>query len=96
MNDTSVTRNYFENLVRALENGLSDVAAHGGTSRTVVSKSSGAGSSKSRPNKNKGTGSTAKSNGSRNIDDSGRWSCEHCTFANAKSATACQMCQHRR
>ncbi|GKV29065.1 hypothetical protein SLEP1_g38036 [Rubroshorea leprosula] len=26
---TSVTRNYFENLVRALENGLSDVDSHG-------------------------------------------------------------------
>lgn len=94
---TSVTRNYFENLVRALENGLSDVDAHGGTSRTGGSRSLGAGSSsKSRTSRNKGTAPTARSSGSRNIDDSDHWSCEYCTFANAKSATVCQMCQHRR
>ncbi|KAJ9546096.1 hypothetical protein OSB04_025803 [Centaurea solstitialis] len=91
---TSVTRNYFENLVRALENGLSDVDAHGGTSRTGGSRSLGAGSSKGRTSRSKGTAS--RSSGSRNIDDSGHWSCEYCTFANAKSATVCQMCQQRR
>lgn len=91
---TSVTRNYFENLVRALENGLSDVDAHGGTSRTGGSRSLGAGSSKGRTSRSKGT--AARSSGSRNIDDSGHWSCEYCTFANAKSATVCQMCQQRR
>ncbi|XP_076934844.1 putative E3 ubiquitin-protein ligase ARI8 isoform X1 [Bidens hawaiensis] len=92
---TSVTRNYFENLVRALENGLSDVDARGGPSRTSGSRSlGGAGSSKSRTNKNKGT-TPAPTARSRNIDDSGRWSCEYCTFANAKSAIVCQMCQHR-
>ncbi|KAI3783741.1 hypothetical protein L1987_42827 [Smallanthus sonchifolius] len=92
---TSVTRNYFENLVRALVNGLSDVDAHCGTSRTGGSRGLGVGSSKSRSssNRNKGTTPTARS---RNIDDSGHWSCEYCTFANAKSATACQMCQQRR
>lgn len=93
--NSSVTRNYFENLVRALENGLSDVDAHGGTSRTTGSRL-GAGSSKSRTSRTKGTASTAKSSGSRTIDDSAHWSCEHCTFANAKSATVCQMCQQRR
>jgi ariadne-1 len=34
-----VTRNCFENLVQALENGLSDVDSHGACSRTVSSKS---------------------------------------------------------
>ncbi|KAI3757071.1 hypothetical protein L6452_04604 [Arctium lappa] len=91
---TSVTRNYFENLVRALENGLSDVDAHGGTSRIGGSRSLGAGSSKGRTSRSKGT--SARSSGSRNIDDSVHWSCEYCTFANAKSATICQMCQQRR
>ncbi|XP_076928335.1 putative E3 ubiquitin-protein ligase ARI8 isoform X2 [Bidens hawaiensis] len=88
---TSVTRNYFENLVRALENGLSDVDARGGTSRTSGSRGSVAGSSKSGRNKG-----TAPASRSRNIDDPGHWSCEYCTFANAKSATVCQMCQQRR
>ncbi|KAI3906033.1 hypothetical protein MKW92_041988 [Papaver armeniacum] len=34
---TSVTRNYFENLVRALENGLSDVDSQGACSKTTSS-----------------------------------------------------------
>lgn len=34
----SVTKNYFENLVRALENGLADVDAHGACSKTTSSK----------------------------------------------------------
>lgn len=88
---TSVTRNYFENLVRALENGLSDVDGHGGSSRTGGARSLGAGSSKSRSSRSKGA---ARS--SRATDDSAHWSCEYCTFANAKSATVCQMCQQRR
>lgn len=91
---TSVTRNYFENLVRALENGLSDVDAYGGTSRTGGARTLGAGSSKSRGSRSKGA--ARSSSGSRATDDSGHWSCEYCTFANAKSATVCQMCQQRR
>ncbi|GKV27952.1 hypothetical protein SLEP1_g37062 [Rubroshorea leprosula] len=43
---TSVTRNYFENLVQALETGLSDVDSHGGCNRTDSSKNKGCGSSK--------------------------------------------------
>jgi ariadne-1 len=89
---TSVTRNYFENLVRALENGLSDVDSHGACSRTANSKSLGGTSSKGKAGKSKAT--TSKSN--RNIDDTGHWSCEHCTFANVRSAPVCQMCQQRR
>uniref|UniRef100_A0A6M2EJG5 RBR-type E3 ubiquitin transferase n=1 Tax=Populus davidiana TaxID=266767 RepID=A0A6M2EJG5_9ROSI len=92
---TSVTRNYFENLVRALENGLSDVNSHGTCSRTASSKSLGGGSSRAKASR--GKGSTSRSSGpSRNIDDPGHWSCEHCTFANIKPATICAMCQQRR
>ncbi|KAF9677000.1 hypothetical protein SADUNF_Sadunf08G0061800 [Salix dunnii] len=92
---TSVTRNYFENLVRALENGLSDVDSHGACSRMASSKSLGGGSSRARAGR--GKGSTSRSIGpSRNFDDPGHWSCEHCTFANIKPATICAMCQQRR
>ncbi|KAI5649050.1 hypothetical protein M9H77_35055 [Catharanthus roseus] len=91
---TSVTKNYFENLVRALENGLSDVDSHGASSRAASSKLLGGGSSKSRGSRGKGNGS--RSSNSRNIDDSGHWSCEYCTFANIRSATVCQMCQQHR
>ncbi|XP_021772292.1 probable E3 ubiquitin-protein ligase ARI8 isoform X1 [Chenopodium quinoa] len=90
---TSVTRNYFENLVRALENGLADVDSHGACSRTTSSKSLGGSRSKS----GRGRGTSSKSgSSSRNIDDSSHWSCEHCTFANVRSATICQMCHNRR
>ncbi|PQQ05802.1 putative E3 ubiquitin-protein ligase ARI8 [Prunus yedoensis var. nudiflora] len=88
---TSVTRNYFENLVRALENGLSDVDSHGACSRTASSKNLGGTSNKGRGGRGKATTSRSSSS-SRNIDDLGHWSCEHCTFANVKSATVCQMC----
>lgn len=89
----SVTRNYFENLVRALENGLADVDAHGACSRSTSSKSLGG--SKSRSGRGKGASSKSGSS-TRNIDDSSHWSCEHCTFANVRSATICQMCHNRR
>lgn len=90
---TSVTRNYFENLVRALENGLSDVDSHGACSKAGSSKSV-AGSSKAKSGRGKGS---SRSGGSgRNSDDSGSWACDHCTYLNNKSATTCHMChQHR-
>ncbi|GLT40928.1 hypothetical protein SLA2020_150240 [Shorea laevis] len=55
---TSVTRNYFENLVRALENGLSDVDSHG-SSGSGSSNNTGSGSGKGRGGK--GEGSTSRS-----------------------------------
>ncbi|OMO92793.1 Zinc finger, C6HC-type [Corchorus capsularis] len=71
---TSVTKNYFENLVRALENGLADVdsqaaaaaaAAAAACSRTSSSKSMG-GTSKGRVSRGKGS---FKSGGSsRNVE----------------------------
>lgn len=91
---TSVTRNYFENLVRALENGLSDVDSQGASSRAASSKHLGGASNKGRGSKGKAT--VSRSSNTRNIDDSGHWSCEYCTFANVKLATICQMCQQRR
>ncbi|KAE8681893.1 putative E3 ubiquitin-protein ligase ARI8 [Hibiscus syriacus] len=92
---TSVTRNYFENLVRALENGLSDVDSRGACSRMGSSKGMVGGSSRGRSGKGKGS-TSRPSCSNRNIDDSGHWSCEYCTFANVKSATFCVMCQQRR
>ncbi|KAK4480202.1 hypothetical protein RD792_013264 [Penstemon davidsonii] len=91
---TSVTKNYFENLVRALENGLADVDSHAACGRAGSSKNLGGGSTKGRSSRAKGT--TSRSSSSRTIDDSSHWSCEHCTFANVRSATICAMCQQRR
>ncbi|XP_010528636.1 PREDICTED: probable E3 ubiquitin-protein ligase ARI8 [Tarenaya hassleriana] len=86
---TSVTRNYFENLVRALENGLSDVGSHSACDRTT--------SLGSRSGKNKGPSSSrASSSSTRTNYDSTHWSCEHCTFANPRSVNICQMCERRR
>lgn len=65
---TSVTKNYFENLVRALENGLADVdsQAAAACSKTTSSKNTG-GTSKTRGGRGKGS---SKSGGSgRNVDD---------------------------
>ncbi|KAG8499913.1 hypothetical protein CXB51_006550 [Gossypium anomalum] len=64
----SVTKNYFENLVRALENGLADVdsQAAAACSKTTSSKNTG-GTSKTRGGRGKGS---SKSGGSgRNVDD---------------------------
>ncbi|XP_028084766.1 probable E3 ubiquitin-protein ligase ARI7 isoform X2 [Camellia sinensis] len=91
---TSVTRNYFENLVRALENGLSDVDSQGGCSKTANSKSGVAAAGKGKGGRGK---AASRSGGpSRNADDSGSWSCDQCTFMNARSATTCEMCHQRR
>ncbi|XP_073299636.1 probable E3 ubiquitin-protein ligase ARI8 isoform X1 [Primulina huaijiensis] len=90
---TSVTRNYFENLVRALENGLSDV-----DSQTLGNKTSSknvAGSS-SKAKGGRGKGSSKTSTSTRNTDDSGDWACDKCTILNKRSATTCHMCHHSR
>uniref|UniRef100_A0A6N2MTG9 RBR-type E3 ubiquitin transferase n=2 Tax=Salix TaxID=40685 RepID=A0A6N2MTG9_SALVM len=49
---TSVTKNYFENLVRALENGLADVDSHAACSKTSSSKNASV--SKGKGGKGKG------------------------------------------
>ncbi|CAN6276135.1 unnamed protein product [Urochloa humidicola] len=95
---TSVTRNYFENLVRALETGLNDVGpstSQGTCSKSATSKSLGG---KSKSGKNRASSTSSKSGASsRGVDDSNIWTCEQCTYANPKSAKACQACdrQHR-
>jgi len=90
----SVTRNYFENLVRALENGLCDVDSNGASFSKATSSKNGAGSSKGKSGRVKATFRTS-SMSSRMNDDS-HWCCEHCTYANVRSATTCQMCYQQR
>ncbi|KAI5390687.1 probable E3 ubiquitin-protein ligase ARI7 [Lathyrus oleraceus] len=87
---TSVTKNYFENLVRALENGLADVDGNGATFSRATSSKNAAGSSKGRAGRGKAALRT-----SRTSDDS-HWSCDHCSSMNIKSATTCQICNQRR
>lgn len=94
ININSVTRNYFENLVRALENGLSDVDSQGACSKSMSSKNA-AGSSKGKGG-GRGKGSSRVGGSSKTTDDSGGWACDQCTYINSKSALACQMCHHRR
>lgn len=91
----SVTKNYFENLVRALENGLSDVDSHGAACSRAASTKSGGGSTSNKVRSGKVkvialAGSTSRT------DDSNHWSCDRCTYANVKSSTTCQMCRTRR
>ncbi|KAK2981539.1 hypothetical protein RJ640_024852 [Escallonia rubra] len=88
---TSVTRNYFENLVRALENGLIDVDSQGACSKTTSSKTVAA---SSKGKSGRGRGSSRGS--SRSLDDPSCWTCDQCTYANAKSVSTCHMCNHRR
>ncbi|KAF0891773.1 hypothetical protein E2562_010961 [Oryza meyeriana var. granulata] len=95
---TSVTRNYFENLVRALETGLNDVGpstSHGTCSKSTTSKSLGG---KSKSGKSRASSTSSKTGGSsRGVDESSIWTCDHCTYANPRSARNCQACnnQHR-
>ncbi|KAJ0981006.1 hypothetical protein J5N97_009261 [Dioscorea zingiberensis] len=84
-NLTSVTRNYFENLVRALETGLKDVEAI--DQQATCSRAS---SSKTMDGKGRGSGP------SDSMDDTNHWLCDLCTYANLKSSNICQMCQQRR
>ncbi|CAN6485489.1 unnamed protein product [Victoria cruziana] len=88
---TSVTRNYFENLVKALENGLADVDSQGTSSRSASFKGA---SSKGRSGR--GRAATSRSVYGKGLDDTDHWSCEHCTFANQNSINICQICNHRR
>ncbi|XWS25707.1 hypothetical protein CRYUN_Cryun27aG0090700 [Craigia yunnanensis] len=76
---TRVTRNYFENLVKALQNGLSDVNSQG-SSR--VSK-------KPRTMNNAAAVSGAPD---YFATTEGQWLCGFCTYENHSSATCCTMC----
>ncbi|AES70963.2 probable E3 ubiquitin-protein ligase ARI8 [Medicago truncatula] len=97
---TSVTKNFFENLVRALENGLCDV------------DSNEAGSSKGRSGRGKGTNRAtvltydnewycerctyANVGSATECAMCDEWSCEKCTYANVGSVTECVMCNQQR
>ncbi|KAL2249421.1 UNVERIFIED_CONTAM: putative E3 ubiquitin-protein ligase ARI8 [Sesamum indicum] len=89
---TSVTRNYFENLVRALENDLSDVDSQAACSKTSLKNI--AGSSKEKGGR--GKVSSKIDIPIRNAGDSGNWECDQCAYLNVRSATACNMCHHGR
>ncbi|WOL01279.1 putative E3 ubiquitin-protein ligase ARI8 isoform X1 [Canna indica] len=92
---TSVTKNYFENLVRALESGLKDVGSS--NSQATCSKSSSAKSlgNKSKGGKVKAAGASSGAPG-QSLNDCNFWSCEHCTYVNPNSTSTCQMCEHSR
>ncbi|XP_054811956.1 probable E3 ubiquitin-protein ligase ARI7 isoform X4 [Prosopis cineraria] len=89
----NVTRNYFENLVRALENGLSDVDSNGVASSKATSSKNATGSSKGRGGRGKGTTRTSSSN---KMTDDSNWYCGQCTYANNMSVNTCQMCHQQR
>ncbi|XP_042432006.1 probable E3 ubiquitin-protein ligase ARI8 [Zingiber officinale] len=94
---TSVTRNYFENLVRALETGLKDVGSSNSQATCSKTSSSKGLGSKGKGGKSKATGNSSRLAGpSHSLDEGNFWSCDHCTYANPKSAKACQMCEHQR
>eukprot|EP00257_Ricinus_communis_P023472 XP_015583466.1 probable E3 ubiquitin-protein ligase ARI7 [Ricinus communis] len=62
---TSVTKNYFENLVRALENGLADVDSHGTCSKPTIPKNAGVNKGRG----GRGKGNTKSGDSSRNTDE---------------------------
>ncbi|MCO5594773.1 hypothetical protein L7F22_048806 [Adiantum nelumboides] len=78
---TSVTRTYFQKIVKALENGLAD----------VESSAAGQGSSKGKNIRPKAN-SSKDDNSGRLVDEDGHWYCGHCTFANTGTSTTCSMC----
>lgn len=91
---TRVTRSYFENLVRALENGLSDVNTQPACSTSIGSKNAG-GAGKGKGGK-KGSTSRSGRNAARDGDDDDHWNCDRCTYANPDSVSSCQMCHNER
>ncbi|XVF73669.1 hypothetical protein PTKIN_Ptkin13bG0001500 [Pterospermum kingtungense] len=109
---TSVTRNYFQNLVTALQNGLSDVKSQCSSSvpkRPKIDRRTAAGSLSTNVNYYP---AAAISNGpwtcayctyinensaaSCSICGRGSWTCDFCTFANLRTATTCTMCSEFR
>ncbi|THU58785.1 hypothetical protein C4D60_Mb03t18080 [Musa balbisiana] len=94
---TSVTRNYFENLVRALETGLKDVGSSNSQTTCTQGLSSKILGNKSKGGKIKAAGTSSGSGAPiHNLDNINFWSCDHCTYANPRSTNTCQMCEHRR
>ncbi|VAH49063.1 unnamed protein product [Triticum turgidum subsp. durum] len=89
---TSVTRNYFENLVQALETGLNDVGPSTSQSTGIKNTTSKSLGGKSKSGKNRASAAGSKSgSSSRGVDDSNIWTCDQCTYVNPRSAKACQF-----
>ncbi|CAA7400458.1 unnamed protein product [Spirodela intermedia] len=96
---TSVTRNYFENLVRALETGLNDVGPSSHLAACSRTSGSGGSISRAKSGKSKVVRSSAFRPGgpSRSSSDDGtHWSCGRCTFVHVNPSNICQMCGHQR
>ncbi|KAK4778475.1 hypothetical protein SAY86_006003 [Trapa natans] len=89
---TSVTKNYFDNLVKALENGLSEVDPGGVCNQAESSKDGEDITTRSKTWSGRLNG-TAPAGLTSQSDDSSQWSCNLCTFVNASSSSACQVCQ---
>ncbi|PKA55797.1 putative E3 ubiquitin-protein ligase ARI8 [Apostasia shenzhenica] len=90
---TSVTRNYFENLVKALEHGLEDVGPNRQPTCTKTSSSTNTADKVKKAVKSRASGNGSRSAPATSSWDS-HWMCEQCTFANPNSASACEMCEH--
>ncbi|GBG72276.1 hypothetical protein CBR_g11204 [Chara braunii] len=96
---TSVTRIYFQNLVRALENGLSDVDPAPSPSRSGSSKGIGSSKltvSKSLNGSRRGSASGSASRRTGGGDEPEYWTCGRCTYGNPMAAEVCDMCQNVR
>lgn len=92
---TSVTRNYFENLVRALENGLKEVSSSHNNEPSEPDKPSKS-KTKNHGGKRKGAGSSSSANsGTVTLADYEDWRCSHCTYANPKTTDICEVCEHQ-
>ncbi|GJN15579.1 hypothetical protein PR202_gb02503 [Eleusine coracana subsp. coracana] len=87
---TSVTRNYFENLVQALEDGLEDVRSTG-----QAATSSNATSSKKAGTKTKSVKRQQHVKPTSDHSEDG-WPCERCTFLNPASVDVCNVCEKSR
>ena len=79
-NNNRVTRNYFENLVTALKNGLVDVKT-----RPTESETTNEVDVKTRMTESETTNEV--------IDN---WYCSRCTFLNDESSTECDACDEPR
>lgn len=86
---TSVTRTYFENLVRALETGLQDIcsADPSATSNYGIRGVNG------RPAGRSETGTSSGPGGFIGIGFNDLWSCVLCSFVNPSTASICKICE---
>ncbi|GLT92181.1 hypothetical protein SLE2022_100320 [Rubroshorea leprosula] len=88
---TSVTKNYFEKMVSALENGLSDVHSSSTPSPSLPSNSDTFFESK-RPRKKAKIEEQVNERIEGLIFGTELWSCRRCTFINESHAQVCQVC----